>query len=147
MANSPINSPRVAEAYSSFPEDIRTLLLKTREMILTIGNHIDSIGSVEETIKWGEPSYSTISGSSVRLGWKKKEPEKYRIFFHCQTKLISTFRKRYPQTFAYEGNRAIVLNKDDQIPEDELKHCIELALTYHQIKNKPMLGLKEEIHN
>ena len=27
-----------------------------------------------------------------------------------------------------------------EIPERELKECIELALTYHLVKNKPLLG-------
>lgn len=38
------------------------------------------------------------------------------------------------------GNRAILFGIDEEIPEDALKTCIELALTYHSIKHFPLLG-------
>ena len=63
------------------------------------------------------------------------------MYFHCKTKLVDTFKERYQNTFNFEGNRSIVFNIDEKLPIEELKHCIELSLTYHSIKNLPMLGL------
>lgn len=37
--------------------------------------------------------------------------------------------------FKYEKNRAILFDINDEVPEKELKAYIELALTYHSIKN------------
>jgi hypothetical protein len=53
------------------------------------------------------------------------------MFFHCQTSLVATFRELYPDSFAFQGNRALVFALADEVPEDALKHCIALALTYH----------------
>lgn len=143
MDNPPIENSKVAAVYDSFPADIRRSLMELRRLILAVGNRIDRIARIEETVKWGEPSYSAISGSPVRLGWKKKDPERYAIYFHCQTKLVSAFRELYPKTFCFEGNRAILFHKNDRIPKKELKHCIELALTYHRRKGRPFLGAEE----
>lgn len=102
---------------------------------------MEPIGRVEESLKWGEPSYATLAGSPVRLGWSEKEPEKVGVYFHCQTKLVSTFREVYPEVFTLEGNRGIVFSVGDVIPEKELRHCLELAFTYHRRKKLPLLGV------
>ena len=62
------------------------------------------------------------------------------MFFHCRTSLVATFRELYMEKFTFEGDRAIVFHENDEIPIDELKHCISLALTYHRRKHLPMLG-------
>jgi hypothetical protein len=49
---------------------------------------------------------------------------------------VSTFRNAYPETLRYEGNRAIILRADDALPEEPLRHCIALALTYHRDKRR-----------
>jgi hypothetical protein len=72
-----------------------------------------------------------VIGSAVRIGWKASDPERVRLLFHCQTTLIETFRERFRVEFTFEGNRAIVFEKDDVLPNDELAFCIAAALTYH----------------
>ena len=47
----------------------------------------------------------------------------------------------YSQTFQFEGDRAIVFQMDDNIQEEDLKKCITACLTYHKVKELPMLGL------
>jgi hypothetical protein len=42
----------------------------------------------------------------------------------------------YPDTFQYEGNRALIWDELDDAQVDILKHFIELALTYHQRKER-----------
>ena len=56
------------------------------------------------------------------------------MYFHCQTSLIGTFKKIYPDEFKYVGNRSMVFSVDDKIPVKELSHCLSLALTYHLAK-------------
>jgi hypothetical protein len=36
----------------------------------------------------------------------------------------------------YSGNRAILLDAADGLPDAELRHCVGLALTYHLGKRK-----------
>lgn len=111
-----------------------------RQLIFDTAAEIKEAGELEETLKWGEPAYVTSqskSGSTIRIDVKKADPSKYAMYFHCQTNLVDTFRKLYPDEFTYEGNRAIVFHRDDEIPLGELSHCISLALTYH-LNKKPL---------
>jgi hypothetical protein len=131
----------VSLLFSSYPKNIRLKLMYLRKLILETASESDEVGELEETIKWGQPSYLTKGGSTVRLGWSEKQPDQYAMYFHCQTRLVDTFKELYGSILKTEGNRAILFNLDDEIPVDELKHCILLALTYHQRKHLPMLGV------
>ena len=105
-----------------------------RQIILETAAETDGVGSIEETLKWSEPAYvtsATGSGSTIRIDWKKKEPNQYAMYFNCKTNLVETFRTLFPNDFTFEGNRAIVFQDADEIPTDSLKFCIAAALTYH----------------
>lgn len=124
---------------ASYPEHaqqsfhhLRNLLLKTAEDL--------NAGTVSESLKWGEPSFAVKHGSPVRIAWKADRPDQIFLFFICQTKLVETFREIYPDTFAYDGNRAIPLTLDEPVPDRVLEHCISLALNYKKIKHLPLLG-------
>jgi len=98
------------------------------------------LGDIEETLKWNEPSYLINGGSTIRMDWKRENPEQIGIYFNCNTTLIDTFRELYPDIFKFEGNRAILLSISKSLPDTELKHCISLALMYHKLKHLPLLG-------
>ena len=66
----------------------------------------------------------------------KSRPGRYAMYFHCQTTLVETFRRRYPGTFRYEGKRAIVFDANDRVPVGALQRCIALALTYHRPRSR-----------
>lgn len=134
-------NPKVAEVFNNYPKHIRAKLMLLRQLVLETASEVESVSSLEETLKWGEPSYLTKGGSTIRMGWKESKPEQYAIFFHCKTKLVDTFKELYNDKFNFEGNRAIVFSGDDEIPTTELKHCILLSLTYHSKKNLPLLGV------
>ncbi|MDQ8181188.1 DUF1801 domain-containing protein [Pelagicoccus sp. SDUM812005] len=140
MTSRHIDNPEVAAVFDSYPPEPRQRLLELRSLILAVGKRIDGIVAVEESLKWGQPSYSCLSGSSIRLGWDRKSPETISLYFHCQTKLVRTFRALYPKSFTFVGNREIRFHKNDPIPAKELEHCLELAHSYHRIKNLPLLG-------
>ena len=63
------------------------------------------------------------------------EAGRYAVYFHCQTDLVETFRELYPD-LRYGGNRSIVLDAADKLPDAALRHCVALALTYHLRKRK-----------
>ncbi len=136
----PFSNRKVSEVFHSFPEPIRHKLFDFRELIFQTAAANGEVGGLEETLKWGEPSYLAKGGSSVRLGWKDTTPDQCGIYFHCQTKLVDIFRALYGDLFSFEGNRAILFNINAPIPKEELQHCILLALTYHKRKHLPLLG-------
>ena len=53
------------------------------------------------------------------------------MYFICSTNIIDTFSRVYPGVFTYDANRAILFGETELVPERELRHCIELALTYN----------------
>ena len=127
----------VENIFNNYPEFIKSKLIKLRELIYIVAQE-QNLGAVEESLKWGEPSYSVINGSPIRIGFKGSS---CYLFFHCQSKLVSTFRELYSHNLTFEGNRAIVLNSEKPLPEHPLKACIKLALTYHKVKHYPLLGV------
>ena len=128
-------NPAVAATFRSYPPTIRTRLLKLREMIFEVAAATPGVGSIEETLKWGEPAYLTTetrSGSTIRIAWKKSQPDQYAMFFICTTNLVDTFRALFPNDFRFEGNRAISFQVKDAVPQDAVRFCIKAALTYRQ---------------
>ncbi|MCA9912002.1 MAG: DUF1801 domain-containing protein, partial [Anaerolineae bacterium] len=73
----------------------------------------------------------TKSGSTVRIDALGDEPGAVALFFICSTSLVDTFRSIYGDQLNFEGDRCIWFGAGDEIPEAPIKHCIELALTYH----------------
>jgi hypothetical protein len=132
--------PAVAAAFDTYPKPLRTKLLALRRLILATAKATKGVGAVEETLKWGQPSYltpETKSGSTIRIDRVKSAANQYAVYFHCQTNLVETFRELYPSEFGFGGNRCIILNADDDLPEAALRHCVALALTYHLNRRKP----------
>ena len=125
--------------FDEYPENARIRLEELRSLVFRIAVELE-LGSVQESLKWGEPSYSVKVGSPLRMDWKPSSPDHYYLFFHCQTKLVDTFRELYGDVLEFQGNRAIVLSLFAPLPEATIKHCLELALTYHQRKHLPLLG-------
>jgi hypothetical protein len=67
----------VKSKFESIPENIRLPLLSIRQAIFEIAE-ADKIGDIEETLKWGDPSYLAKGGSTVRINRLSKIVSKYR---------------------------------------------------------------------
>jgi hypothetical protein len=133
------SDPAVKAIFDGYPKSLRAKLLALRRLILETARTTDGVGPLEETLKWGQPSYltaATKSGSTVRIDRIKFTPDRYAVYFHCQTRLVETFREIYPTEMRYGDNRCIVFSVDDALPEAALSHCVALALTYHLNKRK-----------
>ena len=125
---------RVAAVFRAYPDSLRKRLMALRALVFDVAAQTAGVGALQETLKWGQPSYLTVesgSGTTVRIDRLKSSDDGYAIYFHCQSGLVETFRTIYPDTFAYEGKRAIVLAAKDRVPTRALGHCIALALTHH----------------
>ncbi len=130
---------QVQEKISSYPGNAKSQLECIRSLILKVADE-NNLGAVEETFKWGEPSYLVNGGSTIRIDWKPKEPDVVKVYFHCQTSLLETFKELYQDELEFDGKRAIVISLDMDIDKCPLDHCIELALRYHSLKHLPLLG-------
>ncbi|MCF8259874.1 MAG: DUF1801 domain-containing protein [Melioribacteraceae bacterium] len=135
--------PEVERKFNNYPQKVRIKLNVLRELILETAGKIETINEIEETLKWGEPSYLVKKGSTIRIDWKEKTPDFYSLYFKCTGKLVPTFKELYGELFIFENNRAIRFELDAEVPQKELKECIEMALRYHLIKNQPLLGKRK----
>jgi hypothetical protein len=132
------STPAVDAVFDAYPRPVKAKLLALRRLILDTAKTTNGVGLVEETLKWGQPSYltpETKSGSTIRIDQVKADAGQYAVYFHCQTNLVETFRELYPE-LRYGGNRCILLDAEDKVPEAALRHCVALALTYHLGKRK-----------
>ena len=127
----------VKRAFDAFSQEVNAQLLNIRAMIFDVAAGNPSIGAIQETLKWGQPSYLTHapkSGTTIRLG-VDKATDNPTIFVHCQTNLLARYRTFYPDTFDFSSNRALIIKSPVEDVEAELRHSIGLALTYHE-KNR-----------
>ena len=135
----PTKDPAVEAVFGAYPRPVRTKLLTLRRLIFDTARTTAGVGPLQETLKWGQPSYltsETKSGSTIRIDQVKPGADRYAVYFHCQTDLVETFRELYPE-LRYGGNRSILLDLKERLPEAALRHCVALALTYHLNKRKP----------
>jgi len=133
--------PKVEEAFANYPDFVRDKMRYLRKLVIETAEETESITKLEETLKWGEPSFLTKNGSTLRMDWKKKTPHQYAMYFQCTSRLVETFRMVFDHKFQYEGNRAVVFQLNQKIPVSELKECIKAALTYHKVKHLMTLGI------
>ena len=124
--------PAVEAVFATYPNPVKSKLLALRRLIFDTADATEGVGALEETLKWGQPSYLTAESKSgtIRIDQVKAEAGQYAVYFHCQTDLVETFCELYPE-LSYGGNRSILLDASDKLPEAALRHCVALALTYH----------------
>ncbi|MEM9550368.1 MAG: DUF1801 domain-containing protein [Pseudomonadota bacterium] len=135
----PFADAAVAAAFAAFPDASRAGLLALRRLILDTAAKTPGVGSIHETLKWGQPSYlthETGSGTTIRLGIPKEGG--IAVFTHCQTTVIADFRALFPDTFRYDGNRAVMLPDPSAPPPDAIGMLIRSALTYHMNRKRPV---------
>ncbi len=125
----------------SYPDFVQDKLKYLRTLVIQTAKETPEITSLEETLKWGEPSFVTKIGSTLRIDWKEKSPKQYQMYFSCTSRLVKTFKLVFGELFGYENNRAIIFQFDQEIPVMELKECIKASLIYHKVKDDLTLGI------
>lgn len=133
-------STQVAHVIADYPSDAKAVFSKMRELVLSVASDTAGVENTQETLKWGEPSYLADGGSTIRMKWSNKQPDQFSLYFNCNSILVETFRELYRDEFTYDGNRAISFPLDEKVPEAALKHCLSMAMQYHELKKKPLLG-------
>lgn len=128
----------VAAAFASYPEPVTEALLALRRLIFDTAVETPEAGAIEETLKWGQPSYltsATRSGSTIRVAPTNADSHyDYAMYFICSTNLVQSFRVMFGDVFEYDGDRALLFTVGTEVPENELRQCVEMALTYHLTK-------------
>ncbi|WP_412776888.1 DUF1801 domain-containing protein [Thalassospira lucentensis] len=124
----------VAAKFAAYPDKPRQMLLTIRRWIFEIAGDEASVGTLDESLKWGEPAWRPKSGSgiTIRADWKEKSPGQVMVFFDCKTDLIDRTRSLLSADLTCEGNRAIILPISTPLPEAALKTALGWALTYHR---------------
>lgn len=120
---------------ADFAGPLKADMLRLRKLVLNIAAENPLIGPVEESTKWGEPTYTPARkgiGSSVRIA--PRRDGRISMNFICHTGLVSRFREIYADSLMFEGNRSIIIDPAKPLPQDELHHCIAMALTYFRTK-------------
>ena len=125
--------------FETYPAQVKEKLLFLRQLIFDTATETQA-GEIEETLKWGEPSYLAQYGSTIRIDWKVKSSDHIAIYFNCRSRLIETIKLLYGDFFEYRTNRAIVFKLDQSLPIKEIKQCISMALHYKKVKHLPFLG-------
>ena len=124
MNNLQINtSPEFSSVFSNYPEKVKTKLWNLRNLIIEVAEETQEITAIEETLKWGEPSFLVKKGSTIRIDWKEAKPDQYAMYFKCTSSLVTTFKMIFRDVFIYEGKRALVFQLDDSIPTLEKKNA------------------------
>lgn len=135
MTFAPFTDAAVEARFRALPEPLRPSMLRLRQTILDVAAGHPDIGSLMETLKWGEPAWLPRRpriGTTVRADALKGSSTHYALYVHCQTSLIETFRRHYPAELSYDGSRALIFAVEREPPAEPLAHCIALALTYHR---------------
>lgn len=133
----PFEDDRVREVFASYSEEARGPLMRLRELVFEVADELDGVGRIEESLRWGEPAYLThdpVTGTTLRL--HSKGPAEFALYVNCQTSLIAAFRAQFGDLLDYEGTRAVRFTVGDTLPEDALRECIALTLTYKLRKRR-----------
>jgi hypothetical protein len=125
--------PTVRAVFDAYPPALREALDYLRLLILEAARAADV--ELVETLKWGQPAYLPAKprvGTTVRIDAVKGTPDRYALYVNCKTTLLDSYRLLHPDTFAFEGQRALIFSTAEPPPEEALRHCVMLALTYHR---------------
>lgn len=124
--------------FDTYPLNIKRKLLRLRDLLYEVANE-NKINNIEESLKWGQPSFTTKGASPIRIDWEVKKPNSYSIYFNCNTRLIKVFRELFKNKLTFVANREIIFSEKEIVDVKIIKYIFLLALTYHKRKHLLML--------
>jgi Domain of unknown function (DU1801) len=126
--------PHVAAVFASYSPSVQPGLQALRHLIFAEAASLPQVGPLTEDLRWGQPAYLTLAtgaGSTLRLGVPKSGG--YAIYVHCQTSLIADLATLAGPELRFEGNRAVLFQATDKVPDDLIRLLIRRALTWHLV--------------
>ncbi|MCB1643980.1 MAG: DUF1801 domain-containing protein [Pseudomonadales bacterium] len=129
----------VEDKIAAYPDHVRPSAERLRRWIIEAAQSSGQ-AAPEQSLKWGEPAFSTRQGSPVRFDWKAKQPDTISLYFNCQTSLADTFRELYGEQLDIQGNRELRLPLQGEWPDAVIRHCLQMAVNYKSWRKLPLLG-------
>ena len=129
----PFASDQVADAFSRFNPAEHATLLAVRGLIHELATETPGVGTLEESLKWGSPSYVTVSprtGTPIRLDRHNSDENTVGVYVHCQSRVMEQFKVVHPSSPRTLGARALLLHTDKALPLAALSDFLLIALTY-----------------
>ncbi|WP_299350128.1 DUF1801 domain-containing protein [uncultured Shimia sp.] len=126
----PALSDPIQNVVETWPELAQTRFYTLRQIIHDTAATNPDVAPLTEDLKWGEPSFLTKTGTTLRIDWKPKHAEEIGLFVICRTDLLEQVRNLYPDTFRYEGTRALYLPLGQPIPEEAIAYLSNRTQTY-----------------
>lgn len=120
----------VRAVFEGYPEGVRAVLLAARDLVFEVAED-GGCGTLDEVLRWGQPSYVCKTGTTLRLAPDKGAPA---VMVHCQTDLVDRFRSEHPDAFRFGGTRALYLEAG--FDRDALALFLARALTYRRVRRK-----------
>jgi hypothetical protein len=124
----------VESAIADYPDAVRDRILALRAHVWDVAAADPAIGPLEETLKWGQPSYLTMAprtGPTVRID-RIGSGTDVAIFTHCQTSLVKEFVAIHGDLLETDGTRAVIVPATGAVPWDALREHVRSALLYHR---------------
>ena len=53
------------------------------------------------------------------------------MYFICYSNLVERFEELFGDVFVYDKGRALLFTVGEDVPENELRECVVMALTFH----------------
>jgi len=131
----PFEEPAIEGLFSNYEEPYKSTLLEIRELIFATAEKNPEVGKLTESLKWGQPTYSTLetkSGTPIRID--RFGDSNVAIFFNCHTVLVDRFREIFSKELIFSKNRAIIIDPLQKLQLAQLEFCISSALVYHKEK-------------
>jgi len=121
----------VEAAITGYPDAVQERLLELRGLVLDVAAATPAAGRVEETLRWGQPSFVTEprTGTTVRID-RVRGTDDVAVFTHCRTPLVDECRAAHGDLFDYDGTRGVILRAGRAVPVAELGEHVRAALTY-----------------
>jgi hypothetical protein len=70
----------IEQRFKSYPEEVSDLAFQMKTLLYEVAE-TEGIKHIEESFKWGEPSFKAPDGSPIRMDWKEKTPEYFKTLY------------------------------------------------------------------
>ena len=107
--------PKIKEIFDQYPDFVKDKMQFLRELVIETVEETENVSTLEETLKWGKPSFITKYENTIRMDWKPKMPNQYALYFQYTSRLVETFKMVFDDIFQYEGKRAIIFRLNEKI--------------------------------
>lgn len=127
----------ITKIYSNYSQNERDKIQEIVTLIELVAKELNT--EVTPSLKWNQLSFSSKQGTPIRVD--RFSENIIGIFVHCQTTLVEEWKEIFGETMNFSKTRAILLDLNAPLPQEELKICIQMALNYKKKLSKTSIIL------